>query len=474
MPVRFKWKRREFLRNSVIAGLLAPVAAYWRDLPEARAQDDRRHLVTIFLPNGKVRENPFVEGSGTAYSFAEGFSAYNAFRDRCIAIQEYGFQTFINAHYDGDHGGHVAPGCCMFTGDVSYTSGGAGSVGLAPSIDQIVAWDYLDRGVITNPLRKSLSIKITGSSFRSPSVFFQTPADYSLGRTYTGMMTPVTLIDRPVDGFERMFGDLTTMSTEGDTAADLWAQGKSILDVPAAEIRRIQPNLPSDGRAILEQHLHSLRELEVALADDTTTVLVPPDAPTDIARTPDNHERIIQQWWQVVDAALRFDRTRIVSVQFGGIASRFHVPALGLGFVGTSGDSNSGSDHHSYTHHSGAVVPRFMDWFAARIAELLTEMTGTGAEAKPDILRDSVVAVGMEFGWNHNASDVPVTLFGEAGGYFETGKVVRYGNDLANYHKHTGTLLGLAHAMGVDRLTTVGRNMPEYQRGVVPELLASG
>jgi hypothetical protein len=60
----------------------------------------------------------------------------------------------------------------MFTGDVSYTSGGAGSVGLAPSIDQIVAWDYLDRGLITNPLRKSLSIKITGSSFRAPSVSF--------------------------------------------------------------------------------------------------------------------------------------------------------------------------------------------------------------------------------------------------------------------------------------------------------------
>lgn len=467
--MRMKWKRRDFLRNVGIAGLLAPVATYWRDIPEARALTDKRNMILVFLPNGKVQANPFVNVSGGAFEYADGFRPYEAFRHRSIAIQEYGFQSFIDNHYDGDHGGHVAPGVCMFTGDVAYAPGGRGSGGLAPSIDQIVAWDYLDRGVITNPLRKSLNVKVTGSSFRSPSVFFQTPADYTINRTYGSEVPQVSPIADPREGFAQMFGDIAGMAG-GATVEDLWMQGRSILDVPAAEIDRLRPTLPGEGQAILDQHMHSLRELERGLmAEDMEAPITPPDPPEAVDLSPSNHVRVLRQWWSIIDAALRLDRTRIVTLQFGGIASRFHVPELGLGDVGT-GDSNSGSDHHSYTHHDGARVPRFMNWYAERIGELLTELTGTGTDPKPDILQDSVMMVGMEFGWNHRAFDVPVTLFGECGGYFSTGRTVRYGNDLGDYHKHTGTLLSVARAMGVDRLDLVGRDVADYQRGPVPEL----
>ncbi|MEM9191243.1 MAG: DUF1552 domain-containing protein [Myxococcota bacterium] len=464
--MRFKWKRREFLRSSVIAGFLAPVAAYWPDLPEARALTEKRNLVLVFLPNGKVRENPFIEGMGSGWSYAEGFRPYNAFRDRSIAIEEYHFQSFINRHYNGDHGGHVAPGACMFTGDVAHETGGSGDGGVAPSLDQIVAWDYLDRGVISNPLRKSLPIKVTGSSFRSPSVFFQTPPDYTLNRTYSNRMQPVSMIDAPREGFDLMFGDVAMMN--GGTSEDLWAQGRSILDVPSAELNRLKTNLPSEGQQIMDQHLQALRELETGLADDGS-MIEPPPRPEDIARRPENHVAIMGQWWDIVDSALRLDRTRIVTVQYGGIASRFHVPELGLGAVG-NGDGNSGSDHHSYTHHAGGRVPEFMDWFAQRNSELLTRLSG-GGSVPTDILCDSAVMVGMEFGWNHNATDVPVTIFGELGGHLDVGKAVTYGNDIATYHKHTGTLLALAKGMGVDGLNQIGRDNNEYQQGPATELL---
>ena len=467
-----RWKRRDFLRSVGVAGLLAPVAAYWPDLPEARAMTAKRNMVLVFLPNGKVQGNPFIGGSGTSFEFQDGFRPYQAFRDRVIAIEEYAFKEFVERHYDGDHAGHFGSALCMFSGEVPYVTGGRGQGGMAPSIDQIVAWDYLDRGVIANPLRKSLSIKIQGSSFKAPSVFYQTPADYALGRTYTSEMPPVSSHLSPRDGFSQMFGDLAEMAG-GSTVEDLWLEGRSVLDVPAAEIERLRGTLPAEGWAVLDQHLHALRELERGFAlDDVEGAIDPPDRPEEIALTPENHVRVLRQWFGLVDAALRLDRTRIVTIQFGGIASRFHVPELGLGFVGTSGDSNSGSDHHSYTHHRGADVPRFMTWFSERIAELLTRLTGTGPEARPDILGDSTVMVGMEFGWNHRAYDVPVTLFGEGGGYFRTGQRLRYGNDLGQYHKHTGTLLAIARSMGVEGLDLVGHDMADYQRGPIPELLA--
>lgn len=465
-----EWKRRDFLRTVGIAGLLAPVATYWEDLPEARALTSKRNMVLVYLPNGKTRGNPFVSGSGGSWRYEQGFEPYNAFRNRSIAIEQYSFQQFVDRHYSGDNAGHCANGTCMYTGEVAYAPGGRASGGIAPSIDQIVAWDYLNRGVITNPLRKSLAIKMTGSSFRSPSVFFQTPSDYTLNRTYRSEVPPLNLEGSPRDGFVQMFGDLAEMG--GGTVEQLWLHGRSILDVPAAELASLRPTLPAEGRALLDQHLQGLRDLERGLAaEDAEAPITVPDPPDDVDDTPGNHERIWSQWVQIIDAAFRLDRTRIASIQFGGIASRFQVPSLGLGRVGGS-QNNSGSDHHSYTHHAPDRVPLFMNWYAERVAELLTELTGSGATPKPDILQDSVVMVGMEFGWNHQSYDVPITLFGEGGGYFAPGRVVRYGNDLSHFHQHTGTLLAVAHAMGTEGLELVGRDNADYQRGPSSELRA--
>ena len=463
-----KSRRRDFLRNSALAGLLAPVAMYWDDLAEAQPMIGKRNMICIFLPNGKVQSNPFVTGSGSSFSYADGFRPYEEFKSDSIACLEYGFQAFIGAEYRGDHGGHVAPGAAMFSGEVAFSEDGAGRASMAPSIDQIVAWDRMRRGEITNPLRASLNIKMTGSSFRIPTVFTATPADYALGRTYTRALDPVTQHNQPEAGFDQLFGDFAGMS--GDSVEGLWAFGKSILDVPSAELDRIRPQLPAEGGRIVDEHLAALRDLELSFMDDgpppdPTTV---PDRPSRMDTSPTNHTAVWSQWVRMIDAAIRLDRTHIITVQFGGVASRFKVPELGLGFVGDTGDSNSGDDHHSYTHWNAENVPRFMDWYAQRISELLAALKGGGS--RPNVLQDSAVMVGMEFGRNHNARDVPVTIFGQAGGYFSTGRAVTFGNEIEATNKHTGTLLAMCHAMGATDVERVGNAKPQYHAGVADEL----
>ena len=466
-----KQKRRAFLRNSVMAGLLAPVVGYWDDLVEAQPMMDRRNMVLVFLPNGKVAGNDYLLGSGMGYTFAYGYEPYQPFQGDAIVFDEYGFQSFIREEYDGDHPGHVAPGAVMYSGEVPYTtSAGAGEDMMAPSVDQIVAWDYIDRGVITDPLRKSLNVKMTGSSFRLDAMFCDTPADYTLGATYSRPLAPVSQHRAPQDGFEQMFGDFAAMG--GDRVEELWAFGKSILDVPNAELRSVRPELPVEGQRIVDEHLQSLRELEASFADDPPPVGEIPPAPGEMDTSPGNHENVWSQWVRIIDAALRFDRTRIVNVQFGGTASRFNIPSLGLGFVGESGDSNSGSDHHSYTHWDSDNVPHFMNWYAERMAELLGTMKAEGS-GRENLLERGVVSVGMEFGRNHNASDMPVMLFGSLGGFLRPGQRILTGNGIESYHKHTGLLLALAHGMGTTRLTEIGnRNAGMYQQGLFEELLA--
>mgnify|MGYP001794333847 CR=1 FL=1 len=456
-----------------MAGLLAPVAAYWPDLVEAQGMASRRQMILVFLPNGKVAGNDYLLGEGMGYELAFGYEPYADFKGDAIVFDEYGFQSFIREEYDGDHGGHVAPGAVMYSGEVPWTtSSGAGEDMMAPSVDQIVAWDYLERGVITNPLRKSLNVRMRGSSYRLDSVFAGTPADYTLGRSYDRPVAPVAQLGQPQAGFELMFGDLARMG--GGSVDELWAFGRSILDVPNQELHGVRDQLPAEGRRIVDDHLQGLRELERSLADEGESLdgLTLPAEPGPMATGPDQHERVWSTWVGLIEAALRFDRTRIVNVQFGGVASRFAIPALGLGFVGERGDSNSGSDHHSYTHWRGEDVPFFMHWYAERIGELLRALRGDRT-GRGNLLDSSVVSVGMEFGRNHNASDMPVMLFGRLGGHLRSGQRLRTGNGLESYHKHTGLLLALAQGMGTTGLRERGnRRSPDYQRGPLAEILA--
>ncbi|MBW2461981.1 MAG: DUF1552 domain-containing protein [Deltaproteobacteria bacterium] len=465
-----KWKRRDFLRNSVLAGMLAPVAGYWLDMPEAKALTEKRHMVLVFLPNGKCRENVYLERTAGGFDLGPGFAPYERYREDMIAIEEYAFHDIVSEHYTGDHAGHFASALTMFSGDIPFVRNDIGTAALQPTIDQIVAADYLDRGVITNPLRKSLAIKMRGSSFKAPSVFYQAPPGYTLGSTYTDERVPVTLTESPRDAFRQMFGDLAAMG--GTDIDQLWAQGGSILDVPGRELEALRDQLPSAGHHILDQHLTGLRELELGLAESPLDPSFPvPAEPPELDTRTEAPERVWSEWVRVIDAALRLDRTRIVSVQLGGIASRFQVPSLGLGYVGDGSGSNSGTDHHSYTHHQAADVDLFMEWYSLRVTELLDELKGIGATAKADILYDSAVMVGAEFGWNHRAYDVPVSIFGQCGGALRTNQLLTYGNDISSAHKHTGTLTALVQAMGTD-LDAVGRPVAAYQQGPVRELLA--
>ena len=472
---KFNEKRRRFLRNSVMASLLAPVAHFWDDIAEAQEIATKRHMVLVFLPNGVDATNPFVtDVSGDDFSLAPGYQPYNEFRDDMIVLDQYGFRGYCDLErlVDGAEPiGHVTNGAVLYSGAYPLALPSGYAAMTAPTVDQIVAWDYLDRGVITDPLRKTLNFKFGNfGSYKIPSIFAGTPADYTLGRVYDRPIesTPLTL--QPQDAFDQMFGDFVQMA--GGSADELRAFGRSILDVPSAELSSVRAQLPNEARLIVDQHLHSLRELEQSFASaglPPTAEL--PDAPGMLDLSPTNHRQVWDHWVRLVDASLRFDRTRIVGIQFGGIASRFAVPELGLGFVGEEGDANSGADHHSYTHWYHDDIPLFMNWYAERISELLRTLQGDGTTE--NLLESSVVAVSTEGGVVHRPEKIPSFLFGSLGGHLNTGRRVVGSSALENYHMHTGMLLALAHGMGTTRLTTMGdASDPMYQQGPWGELLA--
>lgn len=451
--------RRRFLEHTALAGLLAPVAGYWKDTAFAQAAGKRR-LVLVFVPNGKHRNSRFVVPTANGFSFVDAYAGLEAFKSDIIAFHRHGYQAIISGTpFNGQADGHNPQGKTIFSG-FPPTGGRPGSVlgPQGPTIDQLVATEFVRRGQFADATKVTLAARIQSGGWFDEHVFYGAPG-YAPNRSYAGQaMTPISMLNAPRTAFDRYFGALASMQSAPSTAS-LWSRGKSILDGPSAELASLRATLPADGKAVLDRHLASLRGLETSLeakaATDAPVATGPiPPRPSEIAVSPANYRTLIDNWHKLIAAVFRSDLARVAVLQYGGTSARFQIPELNLGFVGTQGDSNSGTDHHSHTHWSGTVEnEKFQQWYTARFCELLAEFRG--GEGRANLLDDSLIAWGMEHGdaGGHQANDVPFLFAGRAGGFFTTGRMLDNAN---NGRAHNAALLSAIHAMGMTDITSFG------------------
>lgn len=462
-----------------MSALVAPIAHFWSDLAEAQDIANAKRAVMVFIPNAKGTNDAIATGTGSDFQFVDGFEPLNPYTADAIAISRYAMQPLLDMAKEhrasqgvstlGD--GHIPASQAAFTGGIPFSSDRDGAT--SPSIDQLIAEHNIREGLVADRRLANMVIHIDGSHWNmgggSRSVFRAADASVDYNKASISQTADAPMVKSPIDGWNLLFGDLMQMQT-GEAAVSLWAQGKSALDGNHQEVQRLRDQLPQRGRHILEQHMQSLRELEGSLqaridAQGNTGSFAIPVKPPELETNPANHVQILEQWFALIDAALRADRMRVFAMQFGGSASRFRVPELEKSSVGPGGgDPNSGSDHHSYTHHAEGQVKDFIRWYAERLASFIGKLKG-GAE-REDLLQSSVVMSTMEHGHGsaHRATDVPTLLFGNARGYFKTGQHLQGSN--ADSSIATGTLLAVCHAMGATEIQQVGYPIASLHKGV--------
>lgn len=459
-----KWKRRDLLRNMGLSALVAPILPYWDDIATAQ-QLNKKYLVLAYFPNGKDIVNTFVTRSGNSWNYGQAWKPLDPFKNDSIVFENYGFDSIRHSPLlskTKDAGGvvHMKLTLGMFTGSADLEH-----FAQEPSIDQIIAHEYLRRGIIKDPLRKTLPIQMYGYAQLNTYPFAQVPADYQVNQTYNGSrkMQFVNSILRPIDGFKRMFGDVAAGS--GQTIDALWAARKSIVDNLHKESKSIRDLLPSDGRQTMEKHLSVLRELEISLNADAEEAPQQNELPSvDQSVSVVSIDKTFDQWANVVDAAFRFDRTRIATFSFSGAGGGLKLPSLNLPKVGGS-DVVAGNTHHAYSHHNPKGMERFWTFYNQKMAQLASKLRGDNGNR--NILNDSLIMMGTEGGRLHRGLDVPVVMIGSAGGSLKTNQIVKCDNGQeTNAHMHNRTLLTVCHAMGVTNLNHVGHRIYANQSPV--------
>jgi len=254
----------------------------------------------------------------------------------------------------------------------------------------------------------------------------------------------------PAALFTALFGDPNI-----DPAAldKLVKRRKSILDEVASDYDKLLPKVSGADRIKLEEHLESIRALEMGLGNTTSCKpempMYPPGYPQP-QEDPAGLPLWVEHMTDLLALSLACDATRVSTffIRHGGGGQSF-FPWLGMDIIPEEPDLPT-TEHHAMSH-SWPTQPYPYDnlvkihtWFTEQIAMLAGKLQAH-EELGGSVLDNSVILVCSENAeGSHTKVNMPFLLLGSAGGHFKTGRHVQCGGA-----PHNRLLLSLAGAFGL-------------------------
>jgi hypothetical protein len=419
--------RRQFLRD---LGITAGALPFVSGLPSFAATNVggiKKRLIFMFSPNGTVPAKFWPSQDGTLASSAI-LAPLAPFQKQVTVLK--GISNLVGG--DGDR--HMRGMSCLLTGARLHPGniqGGSDSpAGWASgiSIDQEVK-NFLQKNEETRTRFGSLEI----------GVAVPDRADPWTRMCYAGSNQPLAPLDDPYQMLNKLYGQ----SKDRETYA-------SILDTLGSDLKQVSQKLSSEDRALLEQHMTLVREMEREMADAAQTgELAHPEPELDpnIELVNDNTPQLARMQIDLLVNAMANDMTRIGSLQFMRSVGQARMRWL---------DINEG--HHSLSHepdkNEGAQekLEKINIWFAQQLAYLAKKLKETPETGQNGNMLDHTTIVWVNElgkGNTHTLDDLPIVMVG--------GEATRNPgfHDVGNKIPHNRLLMTLAHSMG-HRIQTFG------------------
>ncbi len=227
------------------------------------------------------------------------------------------------------------------------------------------------------------------------------------------------------------------------------ARQKRLIDHVWDDAKTLQSRVSSHDSAKLEQYYDSIRDLEAKLERtidpierDWTPQSVPDPIRPTVAGIPEVHTDHMRMLMDILVLALQTDSTRVATFVLGHEISRI---------VFSFADQRIRADHHNLSHHknSPAKIAQYnlvTEWFATQTAYMLEKMRAI-PEGEGSLLDHSLVLYGsgMKDGNTHDPVNVPIALFGGAGGKIKTRQHITCpdGTLLTNLHVSLKNVFGI-------------------------------
>jgi len=439
---QLKFSRRAILKRLGIGAGFLPLLSTER--ARAAANGFPTRFIAITWTDGVCPPNFYPSGSAGAFSanLPSILSPLQPWSSKLIAFRH---ATKIQSPFDinvmidvgSRYGGHFTYPA-MLTGGVSSPNGSAEVPTITatfPSIDQIYADNLLTMGVPNAQLNVGCRPYKSYTSFRSGG-------------------TPNTQQNDPYKLFTNLFGG--TGMTPVDMNA-LIARRKSVLDYVGGELTSFAKNLGTEDKNNVMVHLQSVKSLQDQLKPSTTgpaTCTSPDITPTGLNfNTVANYPKHVQFMSDIVAASVICGKSRAVTMDLidNGGGNSLTFPWLNI----PSPDFHAIAHQGSANYAQKAVIDQW--FYEACVKQIVSKLAGV-TEGTGTVLDNTVILVcnDMSEGAAHYVGQIPFLLIGSGGGFFKTGRMVTFTNQVA----HNQLLTSVLHALGMTSVTGVGD--PKY------------
>jgi hypothetical protein len=219
--------------------------------------------------------------------------------------------------------------------------------------------------------------------------------------------SPLPVGINPRVTFERMFGE----AGASDQRSALLKEKQSLLDSVNGETNRIKKTLGASDRAILDEYLGNIRDVEqqlIRMEKRLGTLTDIPDAPVGLPEAFDDHLTIT---YNLMHLAFQGDISRVFTFMIGHEPTDRSYPYLGIP-----------ETHHSVSHHGDNAekmtkYAKIATYQMVKLSEFLEKLKAT-PDGNGTLLDHSLVyfGSGMSNGNAHDRSTPPALLLGGAYG----------------------------------------------------------
>ena len=452
--------RRQFIQS--IAGAAA-ASKLMSLMPHAAfaAGEAPKRLLCVFHPMGYLETFFWPKGEATSFQLGESQTALDPYKSKLLYVD--GLMRSDRAYWedarwkihgkDNEHGSGIN-GC--FTGSWIDDSGYAASA----SIDQLIASHLFAQQ--KTPF-KTIDLAVAHGGGGHGSAFFAAAG------------TPVRPMQSRQQAFDTLFANLKISGTPGEDAAFLKdkRQKQRVIDTVRAEFKAVCGRIGNEEKAMCEQHLAGIAQLESRLNN-----LQPGAACAKPAATASTADQTAQMrgHMDLIKSAFACDLARVATLQFGGADGGIESPGM--------------TGQHDTTHATGdAPTPQVIEthkkWdalWATNMAYLLEQLSSV-KEGNGTMLDNTLILVGSDTHTGqsmqkgaHQGYRAPYWMAGGGNFAFRTGRTVKLAyptsNDFGRFGSqwtyHNALLVSIVRAFGMST-NTVGTW--DQGKGPIPGLV---
>jgi Protein of unknown function (DUF1552) len=422
--------RRQFLRDLGISAAALPFLGGLPSLTGAPTPQRRQRLIVMFSPNGTLPNEFWPDQEGANAQFKTILKPLEAFKDKTMIL--HGIANKVR----GDGDSHMRGMSCLLTCDElmkgNIMGGGGNPAGWASniSIDQEIK-NFLQSRPETRTRFGSLEF----------GVAVPDRADPWTRMSYAGGNQPIAPVDDPHQMLKKLYGQMR----DKDSLV-------SILDDVRDDLKRVSSKLSSRDKALLEQHMALVRNMEedLANADKQGKLAHPvPQIDPSIELVNDNTPEISRVQIDLLVNSLANDMARVATLQYMRSVGMAQMRWLGVE-----------EGHHSLSHDpddnkdSYAKLLKINTWFAGEFAHLAKRLSETPEPTGDGNMLDNTLLVWtneLGKGNSHTLDNIPYVMVGGGAG-FKMGRSLKF-DEVA----HNRLWLAVAQGMGHTGLQTFGK-----------------